>query len=148
MNGFRNLALAAALATTAGTTILSGTAHADSFWDRLRNQQDRIEQGVDNGSLTRNEARRLEAQERDLRQDRARLARGGLSQNERERLQERLNRQSDRIYDQRHDDQSNWRAHDRYADNDGWRGDRDRRWDRDDRRDDRRGDHDRRWWRN
>src|SRR4051812_39839701 len=112
MTSFRIMALAAALAVTAGTTTLSGTAHADSFWDRLRNQQDRIEQGVDNGSLTRDEARRLEARERDLRETRQRLARGGLSQNERERLQDQLNRQSDRIYDQRHDDQSNWRAHD------------------------------------
>jgi hypothetical protein len=145
MNGFRNMALAAALALTAGTS-LAGTARADGFWDRLHNQQDRIEQGVDNGSLTRDEARRLEAQERDLKQDRARLARGGLSQGERERLQERLNRQSARIYDQRHDDQTNWRAHDRYADNDGWR-DRDHRRDRDDHRDNGR-DHDRRWWRN
>ena len=43
------------------------------FWDRLHNQQVRIHEGVQKGSLTRGEAARLEAQERQLRRLHGRL---------------------------------------------------------------------------
>jgi hypothetical protein len=129
----RKLAFAGALALAAGATF-AGTARADTFWDRLHNQQDRIEQGVDNGSLTRSEARRLEEQERQLARERHRLGENGLSERDREILKRDENRESRRIYDERHDDQ---RASRDWDDRGGWGwgGDRGRDWrtsDRDD----------------
>ena len=115
MRTISQLTLATALTLAAGTTV-AGAARADAFWDRYHNQQDRIEQGVDNGSLTRSEANRLEEQERQLKRERERLARNGLSRHDRQVLNRDLNRESSRIYDQRHDDQ--------YAGR-GWNDDRD-----------------------
>ena len=115
MSTLRRLALATALTLAAGTAV-TGAARADQFWDRYHNQQDRIEQGVDNGSLTRSEARRLEEQEQQLRRERERLSRNGLSRHDRQVLNRDLDRQSEEIHDQRHDDQ--------YAGR-GWDDDRD-----------------------
>lgn len=127
MTRIKNLALAAALTvSTAG--IFAGTARADEFWDRFHNQQQRIEQGERNGSLTPEEARRLEQQEQQLERERHRLAENGLSSHDRELLNRDLNRESQRIYNQRHDEQVNERRHDWYAD----RRDRDHDHDRDD----------------
>src|SRR3954469_11054757 len=100
----KKLSLAGAVALATSVTY-AGTARADAFWDRYHNQQDRIEQGVDNGSLTRSEARRLEGQERELRRERERLSRDGLSRHDRQVLNRDLNRESRAIHDQRHDDQ-------------------------------------------
>src|SRR5690348_8466366 len=97
----RKIALAGALALATGATF-AGTARADTFWDRLRNQQDRIEQGVDNGSLAPWEACRLEDQEHQLARERHRLAENGLSEHDREILKRDENRESRRIYDLRH----------------------------------------------
>src|SRR3954453_7312747 len=66
----KKLALAGAVALATSVTY-AGTARADAFWDRWHNQQDRIEQGVDNGNLTRSEANRLEEQERQVARERA-----------------------------------------------------------------------------
>ena len=104
MSTLRQLALATALTLAAGTAV-TGAARADEFRDRYHNQQNRIEQGVDNGSLTRGEANRLENQEQQIRRERERLSRNGLSQHDRQVLNRDLNRESNRIYDQRHDDQ-------------------------------------------
>ena len=121
----RKIALAGALALVTGATF-AGTARADTFWDRWHNQQDRIEQGVENGSLTRSEARRLEEQERQLARERHRLGENGLSDRDRAILRRDLNRESNRIYDQRHDDQ---RASRDWDDRGGWwGGDRGRDW--------------------
>jgi TolA-binding protein len=125
MSTLRQLALATALTLAAGTAVTSA-ARADQFWDRYHNQQNRIEQGVDNGSLTRGEANRLENQEQQLRRERERLSRNGLSQHDRQVLNRDLNRESNRIYDQRHDDQYAGRGwdddHHRHhnGDNDWW----------------------------
>ena len=105
MSTLRQLALATTLTLAAGTAV-TGAARADQFWDRYHKQQNRIEQGVDNGRLTRGEANRLENQEQQLRRERERLSRNGLSQHDRQVLNRDLNRESNRIYDQRHDDQS------------------------------------------
>jgi hypothetical protein len=125
MSTLRQLALATALTLAAGTAVTSA-ARADQFWDRYHNQQNRIEQGVDNGSLTRGEANRLENQEQQLRRERERLSRNGLSRHDRQVLNRDLNRESNRIYDQRHDDQYAGRGwdddHHRHhnGDNDWW----------------------------
>ena len=123
----KQLAFAGALALVTGTTF-GGTARADAFWDRWHNQQDRIEQGVDNGSLTRSEARRLEEQERQLARERHRLSENGLSDRDRTILKRDLNRESDRIYDQRHDDQRASRDWDDRGGWGRWDGDRGRDW--------------------
>ena len=104
MTRVRNLALAAALTLAAGGTFAAG-ARADNVQDRLRNQENRIEEGVDNGSLTRGEARKLQHQDAKIARERRSMARGGYTRHERQELKRDLNRESDRIHDQRTDDQ-------------------------------------------
>jgi hypothetical protein len=104
----RNIALAAIVAFGAATSVSSPTFAAHSSNEvngRFQNQRDRIEQGYENGSLTKDEACRLLAQEKDLRKERQHMAKNGMSQGERERMNRDLNRESNRIYAQRHDDQ-------------------------------------------
>jgi hypothetical protein len=115
MSTIRRLALATTLTLATGAAFV-GTARADEFWGRYHNQQDRIEQGVDNGSLTRGEANRLENQEQQLRRERERLAHNGLSGHDRQVLNRDLNRESRAIHSQRTDDQRAGR---------GWDDDRD-----------------------
>jgi hypothetical protein len=72
---------------------------------REANQQQRIGQGVESGSLTAGEAARLEHGEarinREVQTDRA--ANGGrLTQQERNQVNGQLNRESNRIYDDKH----------------------------------------------
>jgi hypothetical protein len=104
MTRARTLALAAALALAATGSFAAG-ARADTLQGRIDNQENRIDQGVDNGSLTRGEARKLRRQDAQIQRERHRMARGGLSQHERQVLKRDLNRESDRIHDQRTDDQ-------------------------------------------
>ena len=74
MSGVRNLLLAGAVAMAAGVGAAAPAKADGFFWDRLHNQQVRIHEGVQKGSLTRGEAAsltrgeaaRLEAQERQL----------------------------------------------------------------------------------
>jgi len=101
----KSLVLAAALALAAGGSLAAG-ARADEVNGRIDNQRDRIEQGVDNGSLTRGEARQLRHQDAKIARERQHMAKNGLTQGERKTLNHDLNRESNRIYDQRHDDQS------------------------------------------
>jgi hypothetical protein len=105
MTSLRKLTLAAAVALAAGGTFATG-ARADEVGGRIDNQRDRIEQGVDNGSLTRGEARKLRRQDAQIARERHRMAKNGLSSHERQVLNRDLNRESNRIYDQRHDDQT------------------------------------------
>jgi hypothetical protein len=100
----RSLVLAAALTLAAGGS-LATSARADNVRDRLDNQRDRIEEGVDNGSLTRGEARKLRHQDAKIARERRSMARGGYTRHERQELKRDLNRESDRIHDQRTDDQ-------------------------------------------
>lgn len=73
---------------------------------RKHRQQQRINQGIRSGELTRLEARRLEAGLARIRID-ERFARsdGHLSPRERARLERELNRESRAIYRQTHDGQ-------------------------------------------
>lgn len=105
MNRIGKLAAATALALGAGT-LSAGAVQATDFSDRMGNQRERIQEGVENGALTRNEARKLRRQQQDIRETREELADdGGLSNRDQQVLRRKFNQQSDRIHDQRHDDQ-------------------------------------------
>jgi hypothetical protein len=77
--------------------------------DQRQNYQDhRLNQGERSGSLTRREANRLEHRQSAIEATEARMRAdgGGLSLTERVRLQSSLNRQSQAIYNQKHDAQT------------------------------------------
>lgn len=98
----------AALGIAAGA--LPATAANAQAWQninqRQRNLDARIDQGVRNGSLTRNEAYRLRAEFRGLVNLEARYRRSnGLSMWERNDLNRRFNALSSRIRWERHDRQ-------------------------------------------
>jgi hypothetical protein len=70
------------------------------------NQQQRIEQGVKNGSLTNREVGKLENGQAHVDRTEARAARNGkVGPNEQARIQQAENKQSRRIYREKHDDQ-------------------------------------------
>lgn len=74
---------------------------------RQHHQQQRIGQGVRSGELTPAEARRLEREQRLLRQEERRYkADGHLSRAERADLHRDLNRSSRHIYNEKHDNQN------------------------------------------
>ncbi len=99
---FRNLAIAAVL-TAISLPALAGTPGLDA---RERNQRQRIAQGVQNGELTRPEARRLVRGEVGLhRHERAAKSDGVVTRAERYRLNQHADRMSARIYRQKHDPQ-------------------------------------------
>lgn len=67
------------------------------------NQQQRIQQGINNGRLTPAEAGRLEAQQAKIRQDESRMkADGTLTPRERRKLAREQNRASRTIYRKKH----------------------------------------------
>ena len=71
------------------------------------NQQNRIEQGVQSGSLTTRETAKLEAgQARDTRAEAHAGADGNVSAKEQARLRKKENRQSARIHREKHDAQT------------------------------------------
>src|SRR5262249_46839377 len=100
----RTTIIAAALVLSLGAV-----AQADdppTIKERLGNQQDRIEQGVDNGELTRQEEQRLRKghhEDRDMRQEA--LEDSAVTQRERQAIKQEQKDQSQRIYDQKHDAQ-------------------------------------------
>jgi uncharacterized protein YdeI (BOF family) len=75
--------------------------------ERQQNQRERIQQGVRSGELTPVEAARLRNQEAQIRlnEARARQSGGEFTPQERARIQRQLNRESRRIYRQKHDAQ-------------------------------------------
>jgi hypothetical protein len=75
--------------------------------ERQDNQRDRIRQGVQSGELTRVEAARLRRQDAQIRlnEARARQSGGEFTPRERARIQRQLDRESRRIYRQKHDAQ-------------------------------------------
>lgn len=91
-------------------------AHYQSY-PSYRSFQVRIERGVRDGSLTRWEARRLQRQLEDLKdQRRAYLADGYLSGYEQRRLERSEQALSEEIYRQRHDEQTRNEYRDQYRD--------------------------------
>lgn len=83
-------------------------AQNNTINQRQRNQQKRIGEGVENGSLTAAEAARLEKQEAAIHHEvkTERQANGGkLTPQERRQVTRQQNRESKRIYRQKHDGQ-------------------------------------------
>jgi hypothetical protein len=96
--------------TAAGLMIATtGIAAADDvIHDRKENQQDRIAQGVKNGSLTPKETAHLENKEsklnKEIHHDR-KVNGGNLTNNEKAQVNRQQNRLSKNIYKQKHDGQ-------------------------------------------
>jgi len=87
----------------ASTVSMAGPRGINS---RQHREQQRINQGIRSGELTRHEARRLEAGLLRIRREERRATSDGyLSPRERARLHRELNRESRAIYRQTHDGQ-------------------------------------------
>jgi hypothetical protein len=98
-----SLLVAAVFVVGASAVSMAGSRGIDR---RQYREQQRINQGIRSGELTRREARRLEAGLARIRID-ERFARsdGNLSPRERARLNRELNHESRNIYRQKHDGQ-------------------------------------------
>ncbi len=109
-----------ALAAAASIAVLAGSASAQTpnpNWQgrkklfhieqRENEQQKRINQGIENGSLTPNEAARLEREQARFEkvENRDRASGGKLTMREREQLYRDQNRMSRDIYREKHDRQ-------------------------------------------
>ena len=100
--------------------------HSDHrYYDRIENRLDRqyhrVDRGIRSGQLTRREAKRLHRQQRRITQMQRRFLHDGhLDRYERDRLEQKLDRASERIYRLKHNDR--YRDHGRFA----GRGDRHR----------------------
>ena len=71
---------------------------------RQRNQQERIAEGVRSGELTKSEAKGLEKEERNIRQEERQFKSDGkLTLQERQKLHSDLNKTSKDIYSEKHD---------------------------------------------
>ena len=94
-----------------GALLLGGVSNVlaqNEINQRQRNQQKRIGEGVENGSLTPAETARLEKQEATIHHEvkTERKANGGtLTAQERRQVNRQQNRESKRIYRQKHDAQ-------------------------------------------
>jgi hypothetical protein len=94
-----------------GALLLGGASNVlaqNEINERQRNQQKRIGEGVENGSLTPAETARLEKQEAAIHHEvkTERKANGGtLTAQERRQVNRQQNRESKRIYRQKHDAQ-------------------------------------------
>ncbi len=125
MSKFRSIPYA----VLAGSLLAGGSAYAQSMYSidqRQDYQQNRIERGIRSGQITESEAWRLRQGEIaiDRAQARAR-ADGVVTQQERHRIDQMVDRQGRQIYRQSHDSQQAWdrgqnwgRTDGRY---DGWR---------------------------
>lgn len=93
--------------TLAAVLLVAVGARAESeIAKRKENQQDRIGQGIESGSLTPGEAARLEGQEAKLNRETRRMRAendGKLTPRERRRVNRQQNRLSREIYRQKHD---------------------------------------------
>jgi hypothetical protein len=104
-----SLATVAAFAQSSGTSTTSTPVTGKTVQDRKDNQQKRIGEGLENGSLTAGEAGKLEnkeknlnGEERDMREDNG----GKLSAADKAKLTRQQNRLSNNIYNQKHDAQT------------------------------------------
>jgi hypothetical protein len=113
MKEFRNLVLVAAAAAicvpaTLAQTATTTTTTKQTIHQRKDNQQGRIGEGVENGSLTAGEAAHIEKQESKLnKEEHAMRAEDGgkLTAADRTKLNHQQNRLSKEIYNQKHDPQ-------------------------------------------
>lgn len=108
---------------TAGTMLAGSGAFAQSMYDidrRQDYQQNRIEQGVRSGQITRSEEYRLERGERAIDRAQARaMADGHVSPAERQQLERMVDRENRQIYRQSHDRQQSWDRGQQWGHTDG-----------------------------
>src|SRR5262245_5222930 len=101
-----------AVLTAGGMLAATGAANAQSMYEinqRQDYQQNRIEQGIRSGQITRSEGYRLEQGERAIDQAQRRaMADGHVSAAERARIDRMTDRQGREIYRQSHDSQQAW----------------------------------------
>ena len=93
------------VAAIVGIGLATGAVQAQNVDQRHNDQQQRVDQGIRNGSLTPRETNRTEHQQGriDRQESRMRSRDGGhLSRYDRERLQHRENRASRHIYRAKH----------------------------------------------
>jgi hypothetical protein len=98
-----SMMMSALLAGSAGVVLAENEVN-----QRQKNQQERIGEGVENGSLTPRETQHLEKQEAAIHHEvkKDRKANGGtLTAQERAQVNRQQNRESRRIYRQKHDGQ-------------------------------------------
>ena len=92
----------------AGLMVGSAVAQENRIHERKENQQQRIANGVENGSLTPKETARLENKEanlnREIRNDRKQNG-GNLTNKEKRQINRQQNHLSRNIYRQKHDGQ-------------------------------------------
>lgn len=107
MKRLNTVVLAVALA--ASFTAAAQSNATPGFDQRQVNQERRIDQGVQSGALTSQEAARLEKGQDKLqkKEDKAK-ADGVVTQKERARLQHAESKQSERIYREKHDRQHDY----------------------------------------
>ena len=111
MKSVMSLALVGTILSASAMIMLADSASAKP-WSRRVNarqckQQDRIGNGVSNGSLTARESARIERQQQALsnQEQRMRESGNGLSAREHRRLKREQNQLSHNIYRQKHDAQ-------------------------------------------
>ena len=92
---------------TVGMFVVSGATFAEKVKKREKRQQQRINEGVESGELTKKEALKIEAKEaklhRQIKKDRK--DGGGLTAKERVKIDKKQDKLSKQIYKQKHDDQ-------------------------------------------
>jgi hypothetical protein len=101
-------AICAGMLPVSGFAAAENTAHPrnPAMNQRQHNQQERIRQGIRSGELTRREAVRLEEQEARIRvNEKSAKSDRKISPAERARVEKELNRTSENIYQQKHDQQ-------------------------------------------
>lgn len=115
--------------------LASGIANAEDrpgSW-RQNNQQQRIQQGWRTGDLNGNEVRRLQGEQREIRQERRQYAADGhIDRAERADLRRDLNRADRHIYNERHDgNRRDWNGRHDNGRHNGWDNGRHVGWDND-----------------
>lgn len=113
MNRILSLGIASLLGVSALVSSTCAEPAEAKWWKQRANkrqcyQQNRINGGVGNGTLTAREARRMEKQQRKLakREARMRASGNGLNRKEARRLEKQQDQLSKNIYRQKHDGQS------------------------------------------
>jgi len=103
----KKFGLVAATAALAGVLMFPSSAEAGRIENRAGNQQDRIAQGIGNGSLTAREEARLDRREAHLNREVRRMRQdGSLSKREQLRVERQQDHISRGIFRQKHDGQT------------------------------------------
>lgn len=102
--------MAVAISVTLATTAMAGIKdHRVNH--RQHNQHERIAQGVKSGELTKDEAKDLRGDQKEIRQEERQFKSDGkLTKDERQELHQDQNAASKEIYQEKHDEQERPRA--------------------------------------